>query len=155
MAIGRLKQKVAHQLLIAQDNILQYVQYRTYGNYSKATPDIETPDMWIEAYNMETAAKIALSTESKTGDELPMEIECITELKSSTTSTAAATEAAETTTAPTAPTKKAHEHNKGKPQIIMNDTRKRFKEMRPFVPLQNKENNAELNVDNQKQMQTM
>lgn len=137
-----MKRKVAHQLIIVQDNIMQYAQYRTYA---ATTSQIGTADMWVEAYNVETAAKIAISMESKTGDEVPIEIECIAEMKSAAEVAAAAPA---TTTAVAAP--KAND----KPQIIVNDTRKPFKEMRPFVPLLNKENNGEF-VDKVDQQQIM
>lgn len=119
-----MKRKIVHQLVIVQDHVLQYEYYRSQGTPAS---QIGTPDLWVEAYNMESAAKMAILAESSTGDALPMDIEYIAEMQSS-----------------------GNDDSK----IVLNQKRKPLILKRPFVPLLNKEHNGEI-IDGSKQHPTV
>lgn len=109
--------------MIVQDHLLQYEYYRIQGSNAS---HIGTPDLWVEAYNVETAAKIAIIAESSTGDALPMDIECIAEIQSSGNDS----------------------------KIVLNQKRNPLILKRSFVPLLNKEHNGEI-IDGAKQHPTV
>lgn len=119
-----MKRKIAHQLVIVQDHVLQYEYYRVQG--SKNT-QIDTPDVWLETYNAESAAKMAILSESSTGDELPMDIEYVAEMQCPGDNNC---------------------------KVILNQKRNPLILKRPFVPLFNKESNGEI-IDGTKQFPTV
>lgn len=74
-----MKQKVSHQLMIVQEHVMQYEYYR----YQNATDNnvYDMPDMWMETYNVEAAARIASTAESSDGINSPQAIQCIVDAR--------------------------------------------------------------------------
>lgn len=120
----RLKTKVIHHLTVTQDHVLQYEYFRAKNATGTET---SSPELWVEIYNTETAAKTAIMSESNTGDEVPMDVEQITNLEIL---------------------------SDGHSKIVISEQRQAFEMMRLFVPLPSKANNGVL-MDSENQTQTM